>query len=56
MECPKCKGSGELTVTCRTCKGTGWVRGEYGKEICCGGGDSISCPLCEGSGEVEEEE
>jgi DnaJ-class molecular chaperone len=59
MKCRECDGIGtlEITVTCKRCKGTGWVGGRYGGEICCGGVDSVTvdCEDCNGTGIIEDE-
>lgn len=56
IDCPKCEGKGYLQITCRRCRGTGWVLGRYGGEICCGGVDDVECPQCKGEGQVDEDE
>ena len=55
MICEYCEGTGRIEVTCRSCDGTGWVRGDVGGRICCGGYDTEDCKDCKGTGEVEDE-
>jgi DnaJ-class molecular chaperone len=56
MECLACDGTGVIMVLCQTCRGTGWVGGREGGEICCGGWDTADCMECGGTGEVDEDE
>lgn len=48
--CPECEGSGNVTVICRMCDGSGWIGGVPGGEICCGGTDTACCARCRGDG------